>query len=121
MLHNVETTVASASEKIMLAYGELIQDRDVRSKYMTLILSEFRRTREMLIRVFGSSIENRRPNVVKTIALRESSLTLLHQLQISQIKEWRACDPDDLARRETLLKKLFASVNAIAGGLRNTG
>jgi phosphoenolpyruvate carboxylase len=121
MLHNVETTVASASGKIMLAYAELIQSQEMRNKYMNLILSEFRRTHDMLIRVLGSSIESRRPNVVRTIALRESSLTLLHQLQISQIKEWRSCAPDDHLRREALLKKLFASVNAIAGGLRNTG
>lgn len=121
VLHNVETTVASASEDIMLAYSDLIQNNEMRSKYVNLVLSEFRRTREMLIKIFGSSIETRRPNVVRTIALRESSLTLLHKMQISQIKEWRACPADDHARREMLLKKLFASVNAIAGGLRNTG
>lgn len=121
VLHNVETTVASASEEIMSAYGELIQDPSTRATYMDLILGEFRRTREMLIKMFGSSIETRRPHVVKTISLREPSLKVLHHLQIYQLKEWRQSDPNDHQRREILLEKLFATINAIAGGLRNTG
>ncbi|MEY3903257.1 MAG: hypothetical protein RL189_2563 [Pseudomonadota bacterium] len=121
VLHNVETTVASASEEIMLAYAELIEQLEIRHAYMELILGEFRRTRQMLARVFGSSIEQRRPTVVKTISLREPSLQLLHGLQIFQLKEWRKSDPNDTEKREQLLAKIFATINAIAGGLRNTG
>ncbi|MEN9810858.1 MAG: hypothetical protein RLZZ488_2425 [Pseudomonadota bacterium] len=121
VLHNVETTVASASEDIMLAYAELIEQADIRNAYMEVILAEFRRTRQMLVRVFGSSIEQRRPTVVKTISLREPSLRLLHGLQIFQLKEWRKSDPKNVEKREQLLAKIFATINAIAGGLRNTG
>lgn len=121
VLHNVETTVASASEEIMLAYAELIEQADVRTACIELILSEFRRTRQMLVRIFGSSIEQRRPTVVKTISLREPSLKLLHGLQICQLREWRKSDPKDAEKREQLLAKIFATINAIAGGLRNTG
>lgn len=121
VLHNVETTVASASEEIMLSYAELIEDSTMRSSYMDQIVGEYRRTREMLVKMFGSDVASRRPNVVKTIALRESSLRLLHHLQIYQLKEWRKSDPNDPQRREVLLEKLFATINAIAGGLRNTG
>jgi len=121
VLHNVETTVASASEEIMLAYSELVEDPRIRESYMTRIVDEYRLTLNMLVKMFGSGIEARRPNVVKTIALREVSLKHLHRLQIYQLKEWRKVDPQDSNRREALLAKLFATINAIAGGLRNTG
>jgi phosphoenolpyruvate carboxylase len=121
VLHNVETTVASASEEIMLSYAELIEDSKLRESYMAQIVGEYRKTRDMLIKMFGSDISSRRPNIVKTIALRESSLQILHQLQIYQLKEWRKSDPNNPERREVLLAKIFATINAIAGGLRNTG
>ena len=121
VLHNVETTVASASEEIMLSYAELIEDSKLRESYMAQIVGEYRKTRDMLIKMFGSDISSRRPNIVKTIALRESSLQILHQLQIYQLKEWRKSDPNVPERREVLLAKIFATINAIAGGLRNTG
>ncbi|MEN9529160.1 MAG: hypothetical protein RI932_1033 [Pseudomonadota bacterium] len=121
VLHNVETTVASASEEIMLAYSELVEDTDLRESYMAQILGEYRLTHSMLVKMFGSGIEVRRPNVVRTISLRESSLKHLHTLQVYQLKEWRKSAAQDPQRREILLEKLFATINAIAGGLRNTG
>jgi phosphoenolpyruvate carboxylase len=121
VLHNVETTVASASEEIMLAYADLVDDRAVRSTHMELILSELRLTRKNLMKVFGESIEHRRPGVMKTISLREPSLKLLHKMQIQLLKEWRHTDPDDRKQRDMLLEKIFSTINAIAGGLRNTG
>lgn len=122
VLHNVETTVASASEEIMNSYASLVSDDGLRKKYMDLIAGEFRLTGEMLHKVFGSSIEKRRPHVLKTISLREPSLNLLHRLQVHQLAEWRR---EHIRRdeywKEKQLEKIFATINAIAGGLRNTG
>jgi phosphoenolpyruvate carboxylase len=105
----------------MLAYSELVEDTDLRESYMAQILGEYRLTHSMLVKMFGSGIEVRRPNVVRTISLRESSLKHLHTLQVYQLKEWRKSAAQDPQRREILLEKLFATINAIAGGLRNTG
>jgi phosphoenolpyruvate carboxylase len=121
ILHNVETTVASASEEIMRDYAELVANPTLRDAYMQLILNEYRLTQKILVKMFGSGIETRRPNVVKTIALRESSLKHLHRLQVYQLREWRKSATLDQQRRESLLEKIFATINAIAGGLRNTG
>lgn len=122
VLHNVEITVASASEEIMESYGALVPDKEVRKRYMDCILGEFRLTGEMLRKVLGAPIEKRRPHVLKTISMREPSLKILHQLQIEQLTEWRR----EHSRRDELwkekhLEKIFATINAIAGGLRNTG
>jgi len=119
VLYNVETTVASASETIMQDYSSLVEDAEVREWFMTAIIDEFRRTKKMLVELFGSPIEERRPHVIKTIALREQSLSFLHQLQVRQLREWRSNRNTD--QQETKLEQLLLTVNAIAGGLRNTG
>jgi phosphoenolpyruvate carboxylase len=121
VLHNVETTVASASESMMRLYAELVDDVQLRELFMELILAELHLTRESLRKVFGTSIEQRRPGVVKTIALREPSLTLLHHLQVGLLREWRHAEPSEQNQRENALERLFSTVNAISGGLRNTG
>lgn len=120
ILYNVETTVASASLEIMNWYADLVTDPKLREKFMTKISSEFHLSETMLKKIFGESIEIRRPTVVKTIALREQGLRLLHRMQIEQIRAWRGA-PADSGEREQILGRLLLIVNAIAGGVRNTG
>jgi phosphoenolpyruvate carboxylase len=120
VLYNVETTVASASESQMTAYAALVGDAQLRARFMEPILSEFRRTRQQLIEIFGATVETRRPHVVKTVQLREPSLAILHHLQIEQLKIWRTL-PDTSPEHLSSLESLLLTINAIAGGLRNTG
>lgn len=120
ILYNVETTVESASERQMNAYAELVRDPDLRQRFMEPILAEFRRTRQLLIEIFGATVHARRPHVVKTVQLRERSLAILHRLQIEQLRQWREM-PEQNPERESRLEALLLTINAIAGGLRNTG
>ncbi|SMF01453.1 phosphoenolpyruvate carboxylase [Pseudobacteriovorax antillogorgiicola] len=120
VMHNVETTVASANEEIMARYGALVTDQGIRDYFMGLVTQEFRRTNFMLKELFGSDIESRRPYVVRTIALRDHGLRFLHDRQLDQLARWRR---DDLSKDEAsaLLENLLVTINAIASGLRNTG
>ncbi len=120
VLHNVEITVASASEEIMQWYGGLVRDQEIRDHFMKQILAEFQRTKLMLVEIFGSSIEARRPHVIQTISMREQGLRLLHRMQIQQLHSWRATRSNQ-EQDESLLETLLVTINAIAGGLRNTG
>jgi phosphoenolpyruvate carboxylase len=121
VLHNVETTVASTNERIMSLYSELNKNKDTQELYMNLILSELRLTRSSLHEIYGSCIEERRPGVAKTIFLREPSLEFLHKIQIHYLSEWRTADPKNPQKKDRLLEQIFATINAIAAGLRNTG
>ncbi|MEN9826711.1 MAG: hypothetical protein RI953_2456 [Pseudomonadota bacterium] len=121
VLHNVETTVASTNERIMSLYSELNKNKDTQELYMNLILSELRLTRSSLHEIYGSCIEERRPGVAKTIFLREPSLEFLHKIQIHYLREWRTADPKNPQKKDRLLEQIFATINAIAAGLRNTG
>ncbi len=120
ILYNVETTVASANREIMGWYADMVEDQVLRASFMTRIEGEYKLTQLMLQKLFGAPIEERRPHVIKTISLREQSLRTLHRLQIAQIKKWRLTTPGT-EESEAILDQLLLTINAIAGGMRNTG
>ena len=120
LLHNVEISVASASLSVMELYGSLVEKEDVRSHFMGAIKEEYLRTRKMIQTLFGSEFAERRPANAEPILRREKGLSDLHALQVSLLKQWRKeGSPSDVNNH--LLEQLLLTVNAIAGGLRNTG
>lgn len=121
VLSNVETNIASSDLSIMKDYSELVTDPEIRKKIFGMISSEFERTREQLRKVFGGSLEERRPRMGKTLLLRARALALLHEQQIKTIQAWRAAQKENPAKAEELLPRVLLSINAIASGLRTTG
>ena len=121
VLTNVETTLASADLELMSAYAELVEDREVRTRFMDEISGEWQRSREMLARIFGQSFETRRPRMNETLELRARALKLLHHQQIALLRQWRDLRKSDEAQADAMLPQLLLSINAIASGLRTTG
>ena len=121
VLSNVETNIASADLPIMKDYADLVSDPDVRDRIFGIIASEFERTREQLRKVFGGSLEERRPRMGKTLQLRARALASLHEQQIATIRNWRAAQTGNPAKAQYLLPRVLLSINAIASGLRTTG
>lgn len=121
VLSNVETNIASAEISIMRDYAELVTDIEIRERIFGMISEEFERTREQLKKVFGGSLDERRPRMGKTLLLRASALALLHEQQIKTIRDWRTAQKENPAKAEALLPRVLLSINAIASGLRTTG
>jgi phosphoenolpyruvate carboxylase len=121
VLSNVETNIASAELSIMRDYAELVTDTEIRKRIFGMISEEFERTREQLKKVFGASLDERRPRMGKTLLLRASALALLHEQQIETIRDWRTAQKENPAKAEALLPRVLLSINAIASGLRTTG
>jgi len=121
VLSNVETNIASADLSIMKDYAQLVTDPEIRDRIFGIISAEFERTREQLRKVFGGSLDERRPRMGKTLLLRAHALALLHEQQIETISEWRAAQKDNPPKAEALLPRVLLSINAIASGLRTTG
>lgn len=121
VLSNVETNIASSDLPIMKEYAGLVTDPEIRDRIFGIISAEFERTREQLRKVFGGSLEERRPRMGKTLLLRASALALLHEQQIKTIREWRNAQKENPAKAEELLPRVLLSINAIASGLRTTG
>jgi phosphoenolpyruvate carboxylase len=121
VLSNVETNMASADLPIMKDYAALVTEKEIRERIFNIISEEFQRTQEQLRKVFGGSLEERRPRMGKTLQLRARALALLHEQQIATIKEWRAARTENPTKADELLPRVLLSINAIASGLRTTG
>ena len=120
ILTNSSSGVLIADESIMHEYAALVEDSELRDRFMEQILAELHRTQRVIETIYGSSIEERRPRIAKMIAMRQPKLVALHRHQISQIQTWRsnkAAGNGD----ESILLDLLLTVNAISGGIRATG
>jgi phosphoenolpyruvate carboxylase len=115
---NIESSLVSANEEIMLGYAALVSNAKVREQFMSVILAEFRRTRDMMAEVFQGTFQERRPRLAFTLAIREQALTRLHLHQIGLLKKWRTLPSTET---EAMLPDLLISINALASGLRTTG
>lgn len=121
---NVETGIHSAKHSQMVAYSQLVEDKFIRETFLASISEEFKRTQAILNELFHNvPVEQRRPKMIQTIAMREKSLEILHAHQISLLKKWRDLIKNgaDDNEKENLLQPLLLTVNAIASGLRTTG
>ncbi len=119
---NVETNLASANPDLMRDYAALVGNESLRERMLATILDEYQLTRDILAELLEGTMQERRPRMAKTLAIREAPLKILHHQQIALIREWRA----HLARgrskqAEDMLPGILLSINAIASGLRTTG
>jgi phosphoenolpyruvate carboxylase len=112
---NIETSLHSAHEEIMILYSSLCPDPALRDSFMNDILAEFRRSRELVALLLGGAFSERRPRMFKTLSLREPPLADLHRCQVRLLGEWRK------GGSQETLEELLLVTNAIAGGLRTTG
>ncbi len=122
VIYNVETSLASADLDVMKSYAQLVEDEDVRSTYFHRIEEEYNQTAAMIDRVLMKPREERRPRLVKTLAMRAQGLERLHEIQIQLLRQWReliARGDEDSA--ESLITSLLLSINAIASAERTTG
>ncbi len=122
VLKNIETSVYTASPEIMVEYSKLVEDELLRKKIIQDIQEEYNQTILILDEVLGGSVQQRRPKLFKSIAIRNSGLKSLHKLQISLLSEWRVLQKlEKHSQAEKVLNRLLLTVNAIASALRTTG
>lgn len=121
ILSNAATSVAMADPEVMREYAALVDDAEARERILGRIVDEWGRTRQMLERLYGGPLAERRPNVEAMMALRREGLRRLHRQQCALLRQWRRRDDlaaDDVAALQT---RLLLTVNAIASGLGATG
>ncbi|MEZ0256235.1 MAG: phosphoenolpyruvate carboxylase [Chthoniobacter sp.] len=122
VLTNIEASIASTDLELMNAYADMVEDPALRERFMKIILDEWNLTREMLEKLRGASMAERRPRMLRTLKLRADALRVLHLQEIHLLKKWRGLrKAGDEAAAEAMLPDLLLSINAIASGLRTTG
>ena len=122
VLTNIESSIASTDPDLMRAYAELVEDPVIRGRFLKIIFDEWNLTREMLEKLRGAPMADRRPRMLKTLGLRAEALSVLHLQEIHLLKKWRGLkSAGDEAGADAMLPDLLLSINAIASGLRTTG
>lgn len=122
LISNVATSIAATDLEIMREYSEMVEDVALRRSCMDPIEAELNRTTQMIERIYGGSLAERRPNIQRMMQLRASGLRVLHRQQISLLKMWRSYHKMGQPQSaESLVPQLLLTVNAIASGLGTTG
>jgi len=120
-LIQVETNLLNSDPEIMQEYASLVTDEKVRTELMEMILSEYAESTKQVGDLLGGNTESRRASLLNNANRRKKSLDILHKLQISKLKEWRALKEVSPEKSDYLLTLLLVITTAISGGLKSTG
>lgn len=122
VLTNIESSLVSANTGFMRDYAALVEDAEVRERFLKTILTEYESTRAIIDDLFKGTFAERRPRLAYTLNIREEPLKVLHHQQVALLRDWRgliAAGKTDAA--DAMVSDLLVSINAIASGLRTTG
>ncbi len=115
LLDDAEMVLAKADLRIAALYAGLADDG---TGIFDRIRAEFERTVGLILDLKGSAVLlDDDPVLQRSIRLRNPYIDPMSLLQIDLLRRWRSGDRTD----DDLLRALFATVNGIAQGLRNTG
>lgn len=119
---NIDTSIASTDEKIMIKYASLVENEEIRNHFLGLFLAEFEKTKKMLQLIFEKNFEERRQQHYYSTILRASVMNEMHFFQVELLKKWRNQKQNNQNQEaeETLLT-ILVLINAIAGAIQHTG
>ncbi|MCI4670569.1 MAG: phosphoenolpyruvate carboxylase [Bacteroidia bacterium] len=120
-LIQIETNLLNAEPQIMKAFAEFVENSEVREDLMGLIEKDYGKGLTQIEKLMGSPASVRRITQLENISLRSRALSLVHQMQLDNIKKWRTVRESDPEKSDKLLLKLLLLVNALSGGLKGTG
>ncbi len=122
MISSAASSIATADPEVMRMYAALVEEPDVRDRFMTLIEAEYDRTERMLETIFGGTLAEQRPRVQSILNFRRDGLLPLHYQQVETLRRWRALrDVADARLVDDLESQLLLTLNAVASGLGSTG
>ncbi len=120
-LIQIETNLLLADKDIMEDFAGLVTDPATKKELMELILTDYDTCLEKIEQLMGASVEERRISRLENNKLRKDALSILHQIQIQSLRQWREVKESDPEKSEQLLLRLLLLVNVLAGGLKSTG
>jgi phosphoenolpyruvate carboxylase len=118
-ISNVEMTLAKTDLAIASRYVEALVPATLRHVFDT-IRYEHERAVDQVLGITGeSTLLEAQPALARTLAIRDTYLEPLHQLQVALLAQRRQLPPG--TTDDKLERALLVTVNGIAVGLRNTG
>jgi len=121
LLSNTQMALAKGDMEIASEYADLCPEKGAGRDLFERIATEYRRTREQILEVVEQQeLLEGSPTLALSLERRQPYLEPLNHIQLELLKRYREPDLDEHTR-ETTLKGLLRSINAIAVGMRNTG
>lgn len=121
ILIQIETNLMNADADVMSRYAAMVSDAGVRDSIVHIIIEEYHRGLDEIAKLLGDDRSTRRMGQVDNIKRRENVLKLLNNLQIYNLKKWRASSKSNAKEDEKLVTFLLEITTALANGLKNTG
>ena len=121
LLSNTQMSLFKAQMDIAREYTELAVDKDQAASIYENIRGEFQRTLTQVLNVADHTVliqEN--PALHLSLVRRDPYLDPLNHIQLILLKRYRD-EQSPQTERDIWLDPLLRSINAIAGGMRNTG
>ena len=121
LLSNTQMALVKSRMDIAREYADLCEDKETCAVVFDMIESEYRRTVKWIGKVAEiDELLDENPLLKTSLARRDPYLDPLNHIQLELIERFR--NPETRERdREASLDPLLRSINAIAGGMRNTG
>jgi phosphoenolpyruvate carboxylase len=117
----IETILLFADREIMQKFGDLVPEGKGKTELLNLIIEGYDSSLIEVGELFDIPRKSRRQRRLRDTELRSNALSVLHDLQLSQIKAWRAQPEEQKSENSPLLVNLLLLVNALSGGLKSTG
>jgi phosphoenolpyruvate carboxylase len=116
-----ETNMILANFEIMNLYAQLDENKAERELFMGKILSDYENGFNLIEALFADHATHRRQGQYDNLKWRNEKLSVLHQLHINYLKQWRAVPDESNPEKEKLLTQALSVINSISSGLKNTG
>jgi phosphoenolpyruvate carboxylase len=119
LIIQIETNLLNSDPSIMKLFADYVQNDDLKSEIMDLVLSDYDAALSSTDDIMGSEKATRRSAKLKDSQIRKEALDILHELQFKYLTMKRSAKPDEDISK--LLNHLLLTVNALSGGLKSTG
>jgi phosphoenolpyruvate carboxylase len=120
-LIQIESNLLNSDTNIMKSFADLLEDQKTRNELMDLILNDYRNGLDKIEELTEASVDVRRISKLENIKLRNNALIALHEIQLNYLVKWRSKKETDQKQSDIYLLQLLLLVNALSGGLQNTG
>ena len=121
LLSNTQMALFKSRMDIAREYAELCSNEEACREVFELIDAEYRRTTKWIRKIAQiDELLDDNPLLKTSLSRRDAYLDPLNHIQLELLERYRSPETRELDR-EASLDPLLRSINAIAGGMRNTG
>lgn len=121
LLIQIETNLLNADAGIMRRFAQLVPDTSGSTELLDAILNDHRTALDEVAQLLDSPVDERRVTRLEDKRVREQALHALHDMQIEDLRAWRAIRETDELQGNALLLRLLSIVNVLSAGLKSTG